>query len=79
MTDQLNSIIRARRLTLGQGRRLRTQADLSVDELAGAVGVTGGTLSRWERGLTRPRGRAATRWLAACEEIRAALDVEVVA
>ncbi len=75
---EIVTTVRARRLTHGQGRRLRLAADLSVAELAEVLHVDPGTLSRWERGLVRPRGEAASRWLQACEEIRTALDGEVL-
>jgi transcriptional regulator with XRE-family HTH domain len=51
-----------RRAKSGEGRRLRLQAGLSVRELAEVLGVDGSTLDRWERGDTKPRGPAATRY-----------------
>lgn len=66
----LAELVRARRLAHGNARRLRLQADVSVREMAEAVGVTPGQLSRWERGLSRPRGKTALRWYAAVEDLR---------
>jgi transcriptional regulator with XRE-family HTH domain len=53
----------------GRGRDLRERAGLSVRELATLLGVDAATLCRWERGQTRPRGPAASRWVAACQLI----------
>jgi transcriptional regulator with XRE-family HTH domain len=46
----------------GRGRRVREQARLSLADLAAFVGVDPVTLSRWERGLARPRRPYAQRW-----------------
>lgn len=54
----------ARRLCFdGGGRRLREQAQLTLRELAGAVGVDPATLHRWETAAAVPRGDAAVRWI----------------
>ncbi|MFE0578959.1 RNA polymerase sigma factor [Streptomyces sp. NPDC058874] len=38
-------------------RRLREAAELTLDEVAAAVGVTAATVRHWESGRTNPRGR----------------------
>jgi transcriptional regulator with XRE-family HTH domain len=69
VTD-LPLLIRGRRLASdGRGRRLRERAGLSVSELAHALGVDVGTLSRWETGKAKPRPEAALRWATVCEAI----------
>jgi transcriptional regulator with XRE-family HTH domain len=63
-------LARARQLgRSGQGRRAREAAGLSVRELAAAVGVEAGTLSRWETGRCRPRADAALRWLTTLDSL----------
>lgn len=46
----------------GTGRAIRQGANLSLQEIAEAVGVGVPTVSRWENGLRQPRGEAAARW-----------------
>ena len=53
----------------GRGRALREHADISLRTLASILTVDPATLSRWERGLTKPRGEAAGRWAQACRRI----------
>lgn len=48
-------------------RSARRNAGLTQLELATAVGVDPGTLSRWERGATRPRLTAVLRLAVACD------------
>ncbi len=67
-------LARARRLGQGAGREVRERAGLSVGELARIIGVDVATLSRWERGRTRPRANSAQRWFEACKIIEGALD-----
>ncbi len=65
--DQLTALMIARRLSEeGTGRLIRERARLSIGELALVVGVDASTLSRWERGRTRPGGEAAVRWVESC-------------
>jgi transcriptional regulator with XRE-family HTH domain len=46
----------------GQARELRVDNELSLADVASAVGSTRATISRWERGLRRPRGEVALRY-----------------
>lgn len=46
----------------GEGRRLRVSLDLSLRDGAKRIGVDASTLSRWERGLSRPRSNQALRY-----------------
>lgn len=65
-TRELLAIARGRALArTGQGRRIREQANVSQRELAVAAEVHPATLSRWERGESRPRSAAALRYEAA--------------
>lgn len=58
----------ARRLCVnGQGRLLRTTAQVSLRELAETIGVDAATLARWESGATVPRAHAAMRWIDALQ------------
>jgi DNA-binding transcriptional regulator YiaG len=62
-SPDLPARIRSRTLArTGAGRRLRERAGVSLHELAAAVLVSPSTVSRWERGLARPRGAAAERY-----------------
>ncbi len=53
----------------GAGREIREEAGLSLAEVAHAVGVDKGTLSRWERGLARPRRSQALRYEEVLREV----------
>jgi len=73
-TNELVEVARGRVLARsGKGRAIREGANLSLRELARAVGVDASTLSLWERGRTRPRADAARRWEAALGRISEAL------
>jgi transcriptional regulator with XRE-family HTH domain len=73
------TLVQARQLgRSGEGRRLREAAGLSLRELADAIGVEPGTLSRWETGRCRPRQRAALRWLTILDSLSSAGQVEAV-
>jgi DNA-binding XRE family transcriptional regulator len=62
-SGQLAELSRLRALARsGDARRLRERAAIGLCEMAKVVGVDPATLSRWERGVGRPRGRAASRW-----------------
>lgn len=62
-TQPILRLATARRLSSsGEGRTLRTQAGLTLQEVATSVGVAISTLSRWENGQRSPRGEAAARW-----------------
>lgn len=61
---------RVRRLAVtGAARALRENAGLSLSEVALDSGVHKTTISRWERGLRRPRGEAAARYLRVLDEM----------
>ena len=47
----------------GEARRLRETADLSLSEIASEVGVDTSTIHRWEKGIRRPNGDAAIKYL----------------
>ena len=51
-----------REATAGRMRERRKSAGAGVSELASVVGVTTATMSRWERGITRPTAEHAERW-----------------
>jgi DNA-binding transcriptional regulator YiaG len=50
-------------------RRIREAAGATQLEFAGVLKVGVMTLNRWERGLTRPRGRNAAAYAALLEEL----------
>lgn len=69
----LPKLVQALRLgETGRGRRVRERSGISVRQLALALGVNQADLSRWERGLSRPRSVSALRWLEAVETLDAA-------
>jgi transcriptional regulator with XRE-family HTH domain len=73
-TDRLARLARAYRLSEGEaGRLVREGSGISLRELATTIGTNMGELSRWERGLARPRADFALRWLEAVEAIRSEL------
>lgn len=73
-TEQLGRLSRAYSLAQGElGRQLRERGGVSLRQMGEAIQVGPGELSRWERGLHRPRTRAALRWLAAIEAIEAGI------
>ncbi len=53
----------------GRLREQRLRSRLSLAEVAEAVGATAAAVSRWERGLRRPRGEAAIRYLDLLEQL----------
>jgi DNA-binding transcriptional regulator YiaG len=71
----ITKLVTARRLArTGEGRQLRERSDLTIKELAQAVGVDTATLVRWEEGRTRPRAPAALRWVDALAAVTASAD-----
>lgn len=61
--SDLIALLRARRYAAdGTGRRLREAAHLSLRDLAAAAGLSYSTVSRWETGVSRPRGGGAIRY-----------------
>jgi transcriptional regulator with XRE-family HTH domain len=65
-------LVRARRMAAtGIARILREEAGLSLSEIAADVGVTKGTIWRWEHGERRPRGEAARRYVEVLDGLEA--------
>lgn len=65
-TDQVIARARARRtvrVAPALARDLRLQAELTLSDVAGVLGVSHVAVSRWERGLRVPRGAMAERYL----------------
>lgn len=63
-------VAQARRLSnSGEGQRIRRQCELSLSEVAGAVGVSVTTLWRWENGERSPRGEPAAAWAALLRDL----------
>src|SRR4051812_13692428 len=57
----------------GEGRRISEEAGVSLTPMAAATGASVPTLSRWERGLAKPRGDTAIRWVMALDELAGAV------
>lgn len=71
--QQVLRLFAARRYAeTGTGRQIRTAAELTLAEVAAAVGTTESTLSRWETNARAPRGDAARAWAALLSELQAA-------
>lgn len=67
---ELVKVTRGRWLaTTGEGERIRTDAGLSIAEVAAAIGVNPLTLRRWEAGETTPGTAAAIRWYEVIRDI----------
>jgi transcriptional regulator with XRE-family HTH domain len=74
--ETIEAVMKAARLAERQfGRQLREQAGLSVRQVAKDIGVDPTTLSRWERGQSRPRADAARKWMQVCAAISEHLGV----
>lgn len=70
----VGQLARANRLArTGEARAIRERSGVSLRTLAEALGTNPGELSRWERGLARPRPSSALRWLGEIENLRAEL------
>lgn len=69
MTDRTELISLGRQAAAdGTLKQLRSSQRLTTREAGAALGVDAATVSRWERGLSVPRGAAAERvgrWVAA--------------
>ena len=59
----------------GSARRIRRAAGLSLAEVANELGVTIGTVSKWETGARSPRRAAALKY---AEVLRQLLEVEAL-
>jgi transcriptional regulator with XRE-family HTH domain len=69
-TERLVRLARAYRLADNdEGRLVRERSGISLRALAAAIGCNQGEVSRWERGLARPREEHALRWLLAIEAL----------
>lgn len=70
--DQLRRVSEMRKLAAsGTARTMREEQRLSLHELAVLVNTTPSTLSRWERGIARPRAGAALNWASALQLVAA--------
>lgn len=58
----------------GDGRRIREAAGVGLTPLAASIGASIATLSRWERGLSRPNGPTAVRWVQALDDLRSFIN-----
>lgn len=66
-------VARARHLAKsGEGARIRAAADLSLGEVATAIGVSVPALWRWEHGERSPRGERAAAWARLLSELQEA-------
>ena len=62
-TEQLRELSQVRSLvSTGAARSIRLGAQLSLSEIATAVGVSVSTVCRWELGERVPRGAAALKY-----------------
>jgi DNA-binding transcriptional regulator YiaG len=67
------ALTEVRRLcTTGEARAIREALELGVAELARDIGVSGSTLSEWERGIQRPTGERAVRYLRVLRQLASA-------
>ncbi|GEM_PF-2355293 len=68
--DELRTVAAVRRmLRSGEAREMRIAAQVSVSELAQVVGVSEGTLWRWENGTRVPRPAQAVALAVALEAL----------
>lgn len=64
----LSALVRARQLSRhGEGRTAREALNLTIVEVAGAIGVHPLTVLRWEAAHSKPSTANALAWLAALE------------
>ncbi len=71
-TRQLQELVLLRRaLADGTARRLRTDAGLSLSDVARYAGVTPATVSRWETGTHVPRVDQGLRYAAVLKALQA--------
>jgi DNA-binding transcriptional regulator YiaG len=76
-TTQLETLVWLRRaIASGEARRLRIRSGVSQGAIAKTVGVTAASVSRWERGLRRPRGEVAELYVRALIVLHHALETE---
>lgn len=61
----------------GEARALRLQAQLSLNDIAGACGVHPSTVFRWESGDRVPRGEPAVRYANFLEALTRAMESRV--
>jgi transcriptional regulator with XRE-family HTH domain len=78
-TKRILRLAAARRhAATGTGRTIRQRANVSMREVAEAIGSSEPTLSRWETGQRQPHGEVAVRWAELLAEL-AALREEATA
>lgn len=58
-----------RRFALEHGREIRLAAELGLETMAAALGVSVPTLSRWERGAVRCPDHKASAWAGLLREL----------
>ena len=59
---QVAALVGRRAGRTGEGRRLRVSLGFSLREAAAVIGTDAASLSRWERGLVRPRATLGARY-----------------
>jgi transcriptional regulator with XRE-family HTH domain len=79
-TQDLADVAATRRLARdGVLRERRVAQQIRVVELAGLLGVTPATLSRWENGVRAPSADDALRWVRALRSLETAGNRKVAA
>lgn len=74
-TTQILDLLEVRSLARsGRAREIRHQSQLSLAEVAGAVGTTPSTIQRWENGLRKPYGDIALRYGALLDALARRLE-----
>jgi transcriptional regulator with XRE-family HTH domain len=72
--SRIREIVEATKLPTPSVRRaLRVSAGLSLETVAGLLGVHKTAVSRWERGRREPRGDLRSRYAVVLSELREAL------
>ena len=72
----LAAVATARKLAVtGQARAIREASRITLTEMAGRLGATAGTVSRWERGDSTPGAAVAEKWLAVLDTLGRAVDI----
>jgi len=67
---EIKDLVRVRKLAeTGAARAIRESNGLSLKEMGAVADVDKSTIHRWEKGSRRPRGEAASRYLAVLDEL----------